>query len=439
MKYLLLTWLAASAVVVVERNCHAQGRPDYERPPVNYSASQPTEIIARLQARLAAGDFKLAGNDKETVRALLRELNIPIESQLLVFSRTSLQRGRIRPESPRAIYFSDTCYVGWVPGGLLEVASIDASLGPIFYSFDPRPQTSATPGFVRDPDCLRCHGGTFVPHIPAVFARSVFPDTEGDPLFRQGTQVVDYRTPFEERWGGWYVTGRHGQALHRGNICASEKDGALVVDPSRGANMTNLGSFFPNEKYLTNSSDIVALLVFEHQLAAHNALTHAAFNCRRMLDYQKNLQETFKEPVSAEPKYDSVKSVFDSATREVVNVLLFKDEAPLPDGIEGNKDFVKTFEGSGLRGPAGHSLKDLLVKGHLFKHRCSYLIHSEFFLSLPQTLKRLVYKRLTEALHPTQPNPEYAYLDTDERARIRDILRHTHAELREFWQRADSN
>jgi hypothetical protein len=440
MKHPLLTWLAASAaVVVVELNCHGQTQEDYERSPINYSASQPTEIISRLQARLAAGDLKLAGNDKEIVRALLRELKIPVESQLLVFSKTSLQRGRIGPDSPRAIYFSDSCYVGWVPGGLLEVASIDASLGPIFYSFDPRPQAGTTPGFVRDPDCLRCHGGTFVPHIPAVFARSVFPDAEGEPLFRQGTQVVDYRTAFEERWGGWYVTGRHGQALHRGNICASEKNGALVVDPGHGANITNLGSFFRNEKYLTNSSDIVALLVFEHQLAAHNALTRAAFNCRRMIDYQKSLQEAFKEPVSAEPAYDSVKSVFDGATREVVNVLLFKDEAPLPAGIEGSRDFVKAFEGSGLRGPEGHSLKDLLMKGHLFKHRCSYLIYSESFLNLPQTLKQRVYERLTAALQPTQPNPEYAYLGPDERTRIMDILRHTHAELREFWQRTGLN
>src|SRR5262249_22265759 len=152
-------------------------------------------------------------------------------------------------------------------------------------------------------------------YIPAVFARSVFPDAEGEPLLRQGTQVVDYQTPFEQRWGGWYVTGRHGQALHRGNICASEEDGALVFNPVGGANITHLASFFPKQKYLTNSGDIVALLVFEHQLAMHNALTRAAFNCRRMLEYQKNLQESFKEPVRDEPVYQSVKSVFDSATR----------------------------------------------------------------------------------------------------------------------------
>src|SRR5215468_591683 len=135
MKCLLLTLLMASAVVVAESNCHGQAQEDYERSPINYSASQPTEIISRLQARLAAGDLSLVGNGKEIVRALLRKLKIPVESQLLVFSKTSFQRDRISPDSPRAIYFSDTCYVGWVPGGLLEVASIDASLGPIFYSF----------------------------------------------------------------------------------------------------------------------------------------------------------------------------------------------------------------------------------------------------------------------------------------------------------------
>ena len=425
-------WILVAVALATASRSHAQNREDYELPPVNYSQTSPSNVISRLQTRLASGQWKFAGQDKETVRALLRELRIPIESQLLVFSKTSLQRGRISPETPRAIYFSDDCYVGWVPGGLLEVAIIDPALGPVFYSFDPRARADSAPGFVRDPDCLRCHGGNFVPHIPGVFARSVFPDVEGEPLFRQGTQVVDYRTPFEERWGGWYVTGRHGKALHRGNICASEKDGALLADFKRGANITNLSSFFATEKYLAGTSDIVALMIFEHQLAVHNALTRAAFSCRKMQDYQKSLQATFKEPLTDEPVYQSVKSVFESATREVVNALLFKEEAPLPAGIEGDPAFVAAFQGGALRGPGGHSLKDLRMKERLFEFRCSYLIYSEAFLNLPQSLKRRVYDRLKRALAITDSDPDYAYISPEERKHITEILRNTHPELRQL-------
>jgi hypothetical protein len=425
------------AVLLLVFGARAQSTEDYELPPVNYSATQPTEIISRLQARLASSEQKFSGRDRDVVQALLRELQIPIESQLLAFSKTSLQRQRISPQTPRAIYFSDTCYVGWVPGGLLEVASIDPALGPVFYSFDPRQASERGHRFVRDADCLRCHGGTFVPHIPAVFARSVFPDAEGEPLLRHGTQVVDFRTPFEERWGGWFVTGKHGKAFHRGNVFAREKDTGLVFDVTRGANVTSLASRLPLDEYLTTSSDIVALLVFEHQLAMHNAITRAGFNCRRMLNYQKGLQEAFKEPITGEPSYDSVKTVFDSATRDVLGCLLFKDEAALPEGIEGDAAFQKAFLAGARRSAAGASLKDFHLKGYLFKNRCSYLIYSEAFLALPDSLKRRIYTRLAKILLPSDTDTTYAYLGSDERVRLLDILRETHPEFPKYLPAAN--
>jgi hypothetical protein len=135
-------------------------------------------------------------------------------------------------------------------------------------------------------------------------------------MLRYGSEIVDYRTPFTNRWGGWYVTGKHGTALHRGNVIASEQNEQLVVDFKPGANITNLSRFFDAEQYLTNSSDIVALLVFEHQLEMQNALTRASLNSRRMLEYQKTLQRELKEPITEEPVYESVKSVFDSSSRD---------------------------------------------------------------------------------------------------------------------------
>jgi hypothetical protein len=357
---------------------------------------------------------------------LLNELHIPVESQVLVFSKTSFQREAINPGRPRAIYFSDTCYVGWVPDRLIEVTTIDPELGPVFYSFNPNIEK---PRFVRDQNCLTCHGGQFVRGIPGVFVRSVFPTETGEPLFRYGSEVVDFRTPFTNRWGGWYVTGKHGNALHRGNTFAQDEKEQLIVDFKQGANVTNLSDRFSTGSYLRAGSDIVGLLVLEHQTAMQNTLTRASQSCRSMLAYQKNLQKELKEPVTDYPVYESVQHVFGDAARQVVDDLLFKDEALLPPGIEGSPSFTEAFSRESPHATDGSSLKDLQLAGHLFKNRCSYLIYSQSFRTLPTELKRRVYSRLVRALDTTNPDPRYDYIPSEERARIANILRQTHSEF----------
>lgn len=408
---------------------------DYELPPINYSKSQPHDAISRLEKRLASGQLKFAGDDKQIARALLHELQIPEDSQIVVFSKTSFQRKRIEPSHPRALYFSDSCYVGWVPGGLMEVTTIDPQLGPVFYSFDPHaPVTKGSPQFNRDGDCLTCHATSGVNNMPGVFARSVFPDDTGEPLLRHGSELVDYRTPFDHRWGGWYVTGQHGTATHRGNVFAHEKGDDLVVDFQKGANITNLSKFFDTDNYLRGSSDIVALMVFEHQLAMQDAIIQAGFRCRRMMDYQNKLQHDLKEPITDEPTYDSVKSVFASSARDLVDCLLFKDEATLPDGIKGSPAFQRAFQANAKTINGVGSLKDLSLDGHLVKNRCSYLIYTESFLALPKLLKDRVYDLLDKALKSKTPDERYSYLADDERARIVKILRATHPDLAVKWR-----
>jgi hypothetical protein len=409
----------------------------YEQPPINYSATQPQDPIAGLQARLAAGEVKYGDTDRDLLQALLRELKIPVESQVVVFSKTSLQRQRIRPDHPRVIYFTDNAYVGWVPAGLMEVTTVDPVLGPIFYAVDPAAvRTNASGAFVRDSDCLRCHGGTFVRGIPSVFVRSLFTDADGEPMLRYGSEVVDFRTPFENRWGGWYVTGKHGAALHRGNVLAQEKKDQLVTDFKRGANLTSLSGFFETHDYPITGSDIVALLVLEHQTAMQNSLTRASVNCRRILEYQRNLQRDLKEPVTDGLTYDSVKSVFEGSARELTDDLLFRGEAELPAGLEGSAAFQRAFQAKAPRAADGHSLKDFSLKGHLFANRCSYLIYSDSFLQLPAQLKRRVYDRLARALKTTDADPRYAYLGAEERACITRILLETHPELKTVLARS---
>lgn len=411
----------------------AQESDDYEQPPINYSKTQPHDVIAGLSAKAFTEGLQTNVTDREVVLKLLQMLHVPVASQLLVFSKTSFQSDRISPKHPRALYFSDNCYVGWVPGGLAEIATIDPKLGPIFYSFDPRTVSQGRPPeFSRNNDCLRCHGSHFVPGIPSVFARSLFVQENGEPLYRQGDLVVDFRTPFTNRWGGWYVTGLHGKSFHRGNVFASEDGDQLVFNSAAGANVTNLSSFFNTRDYLTNTADIVALLVFEHQMTMQNALTRAGNDCRSMLDYQSQLLKAFKEPATNdEPRYDSVRHVFDHSAEDVVDCLLFKDEADLPDGIKGSGDFQTEFAANARRAKDGSSLKDLLVTDHIFKNRCSYLIYSDSFLELPRPLKNRIYARLNKALAEKDPDPRYNYIHESERRRIITILKETHPEFRE--------
>lgn len=427
---LLLYIVAFVSSIVLAR---AQSAPDYEQPPVSYSASQPNDAITRLQQRFAAGELAFAGSDRDILHAMLRELNVPIESQVLVFSKTSLQRGRIRPARPRALYFSDSVYVGWVPGGLIEIAAIDPQLGPVFYSFDPRAAGGEPRGFVRDLDCLRCHGGTFVRGIPGVFARSLVPAASGEPLLRHGSEIVVDETPFAKRWGGWYVTGYTGAEDHQGNAFGAEIDDRLAFTLSPKRPM-ELSEFFDTSDYLAATSDVVALLVFEHQMDMQNSLTRAALNCRKMLAYQHSLQTHFNEPLTDEPAYDSVKSVFASSVEDVVDHLLFRDAAPLPAGVVGAEAFRRTFTESAPRSRAGHSLKDLQLRERIFAQRCSYLIYSETFRALPPQMKSRILERLGAVLGGDDPQGRYAYLETGEKQRIYEILSETHPDAKAQWR-----
>ncbi len=427
-----IIFLGAVALATCVGAARAQSTPDFEQAPIHYSTATPVDAVARLQQRLASGDLAFAGSDQEVLRAVLRELRVPAESQVIVFSKTSLQRGRIRPRTPRALYFSDHAYVGWVPDGLIEVSAVDPKLGPIFYTFDPRATRGADRNFVRDSDCLRCHGGAFVRDIPGVFVRSVITNDAGEPLLRHGTELVDDKTPFERRWGGWYVTGYSGRKNHRGNAFASEAGDQLVF-PLNDQRPQELSGFFDTAPYLEKTSDVVALLVLEHQLAMQNSLTRAGQRARKMLEYQRSLQKAFNDPPSDEPTYDSVKSVFASVVEDVVDTLLFRGAAPLPEGVVGHEAFKRTFVANAQRDESGHTLKDLQLSNRLFANRCSYLIYSESFTALPEQLKRRILQRLHAALVDEAPSGRYAYLDTAERKRIYSILRATHPDAKAAW------
>ena len=423
-----------TAIAITANATQAQGLPEYERPPINYSQTAPKDAVARLLKRIATREATLTGSDNEILRAVLRELNVPVESQVVVFSRTSLQAGLIRPNHPRALYFSDSVYVGWVPGGLIEVAAIDNELGPVFYAFDPQDAREARRTFVRESSCLRCHGGTAASDIPRLFERSLFTTEKGEPLSRHGSELVDDGTPFERRWGGWYVTGYLGKQNHRGNAFGLERGEQLEFSPSEKRPM-DVSGYFDASKYLTTTSDVVALLVFQHQLAMHNSLTRAGYNYRRALADQQSQQKSGSGPATSEPAYESIKGVFENAATDVVDHLLFRNAAPLPEGIAGTETFRRTFATDTRRSRKGDALKDFSLRGRLFANRCSFLIYSDSFKALPTPLKDRILDGLYVALHDDDPKGRYAYLEQEERHRIFEVLGETLPEAEEHFRR----
>ncbi|MCB1226235.1 MAG: hypothetical protein KDK99_10525 [Verrucomicrobiales bacterium] len=408
----------------------------YEQAPIHYSDTTPKDAAQALQKKLASGKLKFDRHSGwSLLKDLMHALDIPIESQVMVFSKTSKQNSRISPETPRVVYFGDNAYVGYCLGGSIEVTTIDPELGPIFYLLDPDTPDDQPLEFVRDQSCLSCHGGPFSPDVPGILVRSVFPNEEGHPMMGAGSTVVGTTTPFAERWGGWYVTGQHGEGRHRGNAIAEEREGMWHLDSEPGANVTDLSDRFNTKPYPRAQSDIVALMVLEHQSTVQNALTKASQATRRAMHMQRWLQEELGEKVDKEPT-GTARRIVDHAAEDVVDALLFLDEAELPEGgIEGDEAFQAAFAQHAPRTPEGRSLKDFQLLNRLFKYRCSYMIYSLSFLSMPPELKTAVMSLLTDALSDAPSTDRYAYLSDSERSRIREILAQTHPDAPAAWKK----
>jgi hypothetical protein len=406
----------------------------YEQPPINYSATAPSGPVAELQRKLDSGELKLdRSNEKAFLLALLDHFEIPVESQVLVFSQTSHQNFRIRPRTPRAVYFNDDIYLGWVQGGLVEIADVSPIQGLMFYTLEHRDPDRKLK-FERTATCLDCHAGSRVGNMPGMMVRSVYPSDTGQPILRQGSFVTSHASPLNERWGGWYVTGTHGDVLHMGNVIAEETDQGATLDMKLGANVTDLSGFFNTKPYLTDSSDIVALMVLEHQCEMQNVLSRAANYTRLAIHRQKKLREELGEPPTDELVGSSL-TVAKSQVEKILKQLLFTDEIMLPDdGVQGREEFQVGFQRNAHRDAEGRSLKDFQLKHRLFKYRCSYMIYSSAFDDLPSILKRMVYARLLEILDGQDSSREFAHLSSYEKEAIKEILLATKTDLPAEWK-----
>tara|TARA_R110002095_G_scaffold78862_1_gene67798 strand:- start:1101 stop:2435 length:1335 start_codon:yes stop_codon:yes gene_type:complete len=407
----------------------------FEEAPINYNKAAPENLISRFQKKLDQGQVKLEyDRDKGTgyLASVLKSLEIPVSSQMLVFSKTSLQVKHIDPQSPRALYFNDDLYVGFVQGGAeLEVSASDPKLGTVFYTLA---QTqSAKPAFVqRTFECTQCHASSMTQGVPGHIMRSVYPGPDGMPVFREGTYRSDQSSPFPERWGGWYVSGTHGKMRHMGNLIFRKGDSSSNLNRDRGANAVDLERWFDTSAYLGPHSDIVSLMVLEHQVKMHNLITRAQFEGRITERDAEVMNKMLERDASFQS--DSTKRRFESSANRLVDYMLFTDELVLEDQIRGASSFEKDFPLSGPRDRRGRSLRDFNLERRLFKYPCSYLIYSESFDALPRPILDFVYRRLWEILSGKDDSKEYAHLSAEDRRAVLEILIETKSGLPDYWK-----
>jgi hypothetical protein len=383
-------------------------RPLLDDPKILYYQGEPSDLVSNLQRRVARGETHLEFGEKwGYLESVLRELHIPVSSQTLVFSKTSLQVSHISPDHPRALYFGDDVYVGMVRGGLLELTAIDPRRGAVFYVIEQKKQ--ARPAFIRkDEECLRCHFSVNTMQIPGFLTRSVFTDSGGNLILQDGSYLTDHRSPLSQRWGGWYVTGTHGSDRHLGNAIAG--GGPRGIDRERGANVTDLKGRVNTSQYPVPSSDLAALMVLNHQVQMHNLITR--------LGYEARLGRP-ELPATVEA---------------AVRYMLFADETRLRDGAEGTAPFRAEFEARGPKDAQGRSLRQMDLTHRLFRYPCSFLIYSESFDALPAAAKDPLYKRLWEVLSGRDQSAAYASLSSAERRAILEILLSTKPSLPEYFR-----
>jgi hypothetical protein len=432
----------AAAIALATPVARAQSDAPYDQDPIRYSTTPAHDPVARLAKNVESGAVRLEHNDRNGfLESVLKHLNIPVSSQSLVFSKTSFQRDRISPSSPRALYFDDNTYVGWVRGGdVLELAATDPKLGTTFYTLDQRAteKSGTAPKLVRQTQaCLQCHGATMTRDTPGLLVRSVFPDESGQPVLSAGTYLTTQASPWSQRWGGWYVTGTHGDQRHMGNcVVTDESRPDLSLDRDAGANVTDLSGKFDASAYAAPGSDIVALLVLEHQAETHNLLTRASYQARLALRDEEAMNRALGRPGGH--RSETTTSRIESAGEALVRHMLFVDEPVLTDPVEGTSSFAEEFESRGPRDAMGRSLRELDLKRRLFRYPCSYLIYSESFDALPAEVRDYVYKRLWQVLTSDDDEAgDFSHLKRSQRRAIREILAETKPGLPDYWKRGD--
>lgn len=409
LRYIALSLACLASGANAQIAVRNQGYVPFSDAPINYRSNDLHDPVSRLQQQLESGKATLTYEPEHGyLRSVLQLLQIPVDSQTLVFSKTSFQYPKISPEHPRALYFNDDVYVGSVhEGKAIEIVSFDPMQGAIFFLLD---ETKVQrPAFQRaELDCTQCHIAAGTRGIPGVLLRSVYPTSTGTLVTGTRSFITDQESPWSERWGGWYVTGDPAGGTHMGNA-SSESSNTLTPFPA---------AFTPST-YLSPGSDVVAHLVLAHQTQMHNLITLTNYKTR-LAQYSQAGPGQFQRPAE-----------------QLLRYLLFTNEAPLPNSgketVGASSVFAKEFAARGPRDAKGRSLRDFDLRTRIFRYPCSYLVYSDSFDALPDPAKEYVYHRLLEVLSGQDSSADFARLTASDRQAILEILLDTKPNLPQEW------
>jgi hypothetical protein len=392
-----------------------------DHPAIQYDQRPLDDRVTRLTQDLASGKTTLTAGTDGYLPSLLQALDVNPDSQALVFSKTSFQAARIEPRNPRALYFSDDVTVGFVRGSsLLELAALDPRQGVVFYSFD---GSANPPRFDRRDACLQCHHSPGTLGIPGLLTASSYTDASGMPAFRGAQRITDHRTRFEDRWGGWYVTGTHADMRHIGNAVGHDPAHPELLDMRDTQNVTSLAKRFDVHGYLSGLSDIVALMTLEHQTRMTNLMIRTGWEARMAAAGEGDRMQI-----------QALQVQLDTDLEALVTYMLFADEAPLFGPVTGVSTFTKTFPERGPRDRQGRSLRDFDLDRRLFRYPLSYMVYSETFDALPEQVRERVYRRLYDVLTGTDQSEKFKRLSPADRRAVLEILRETKPGLPAYFK-----
>ena len=409
----------ARAIVAQRSNAFSASR---EHVAIRYATGPVDNVLSRLNRQLQTAAVRLSFDKSDGYLAsLLATLDLPVESQVLVFSETSNQAPLISLENPRALFFNDVTAIGWVRGAdVLEIATHDPRQGTVFYTLEQKPVDR--PQLKREIGCLLCHLSWDTLAVPGLLTISTFPMSDDKNAYASGV-VVDHRTPLDQRWGGWYVTGRDVPAPHFGNLPVVRPGHELSQQPPP-PHLQSIDGVFDSTGFPARTSDVVALMVLGHQTHAVNLLTRLGWEAR-VAEYEAAPERTSPTPGTGRVRQAAV---------DVVDYLLFVDEAPIGRRIEGSSGFAEKFSSTGPKDRLGRSLRQLDLERRLMRYSCSYMIYSEAFDALPPSAKSLVYQRLWKVLSGKVSDEPYSRLTPADRQAIVEILLDTKEDLPSYFQ-----
>ena len=414
---------ACSGMLVAAFVFAAQGTapapPSIDHPAIQYLSRPTGDAVARLNTGIQAGKVTLTFDSRVGyLRSVLAALDVPVDSQTLVYSPSSSQTDHITDKTPRALYFNDTAAVGWVNGGdVLEVAALDPEQGEIFWTLTQQPQER--PQFVRSRQCLECHYSYATSGVPGLLVMSMLPLSDNPSEYAQGWPV-DHRTPVADRWGGCYVTGAQVPIKHLGKVQEYHAPRSNVRE-SVAPVLSTARDKIESGAYLTPYSDVVALLVLNHQALMTDLLTSLGWQARMASS-------------NADPRQSAAAAVrFRAAAKDVADYMLFADEAELTGSVKGSSGFAESFSSRGPRDSRGRSLRDLDLERRLMRYPCSFMIYAPVFDALPANAREMVYGDMWRILSGQERDPKFARLSAADRTAIVEILRETKKELPSYF------